>query len=204
MNGTDSHEFMQAQVNALLGDDLPFLKDALAWVKDVRHLIQDCGGTTPEDLTILGLLARDLLRLAAYGLAPIPVVMTPEPPTETDTVPPPVRATSKPKRPAANSQNGHTHDGAGTVQVRWSLNERLQELGYPEDLDRGTRIRVGHAVVEAYREAHEGKSPVIADSGTGPQAKRVALYETDDVPMVDALIREMLGDPERIATEEET
>ena len=77
--------------------------------------------------------------------------------------------------------------------MRWSLSERLTALGYPEDLDRGERIRLGQAVVEAYKQEH-GKAPMIADQGTGPQAKRVSLYEDADLPLVDRVIREQLGE----------
>ena len=81
-------------------------------------------------MTLLGELARDRLRQAAR---PIPVVRDQEPTTEPVTVPPPSRATPKPKRPAASTQNGHQSPDlpSDTVPVRWSLNQRLQELGYP-------------------------------------------------------------------------
>ena len=45
MNGTDSREAMITQ--PLLDGDWQRLKDALAWLKDVRDLVQNCGGITP-------------------------------------------------------------------------------------------------------------------------------------------------------------
>jgi hypothetical protein len=74
----------------------------------------------------------------------------------------------------------------------WSLNDRLSELGYPEDLDRGTRIRLGQAAVERYRKKH-GKAPQIADRGRGQHATRVSLYPAADLPLIDEVIQEILG-----------
>jgi hypothetical protein len=56
---------------------------------------------------------------------------------------------------------------------------------------------LGQAVVEAYRQAH-GKAPKIADRGRGAHATRVSLYEAADLPMVDRLVREMLGEPSTV------
>ena len=106
------------------------------------------------------------------------------PPAENPTNPQPRR----PRVPTAQS-NGHPEP----VLERWSLNDRLKHLGYPEDLDRGTRIRLGNATVERYKQEHHGKAPAMAEHGRDGHAKRVALYEAADLPMLDEVIRRMLG-----------
>jgi hypothetical protein len=171
--------------------------DALAWLERLRALLEGCGGWTAEEQLVLKQLAHELLWCVA-GLYDTPaVVMTPrrvpdhdaslrlESP-ELDPVPPPVRRAT---RAAAGRRNGQRDRGECT---RWSLNERLRELGYPEDLSRSQRITLGQAVVEAYKQAH-GKAPAMADRGRGSQATRVSLYDAADLPMVDAIIQNRLG-----------
>jgi hypothetical protein len=85
---------------------------------------------------------------------------------------------------------------------QWSLNERLRELGYAEGLDRRSRVLAGQAVNHAYKQAH-GKAPAMAAHGRGGHATRVCLYVEADLPLVDATIRQVLGDPPG-GTEEET
>jgi hypothetical protein len=80
-------------------------------------------------------------------------------------------------------------------QARWSLNDLLRELGYPEDIDRSTRIRLGQLVVETYKQAHGGRAPIMAAHGHGEQGRRVSIYVEKDIPMVDRVIRGMLGEP---------
>jgi hypothetical protein len=74
------------------------------------------------------------------------------------------------------------------------LNDRLSELGYPEDLDRSSRVRLGNAAVEAYKRVHGGKGPAMAEDGRQGHAKRVALYEAADLPLVDAVIVDIMGE----------
>lgn len=165
----------------LLASDWPLLQDALGWLERLRALLEASGGWTAEDQRMLGELARDLLRVAGSGFEAPAVVMTPRP------VPAPA--------PKARRNGQQT----GTIK-RWSLNKRLQELGYPEEVSRSARIKLGQAVVEAYRQAH-GKAPAMADRGRGPHATRVSLYDEADLPMVDAVIQRVLGDPP-VRTEE--
>ena len=70
---------------------------------------------------------RDLIHGAASGLVDPPVVMAPHPAPAPD--PAPVQKSTR---------NGHR----GPAAERWSLNDRLSELGYPEDLSRITRIKL--------------------------------------------------------------
>jgi hypothetical protein len=58
---------------------------------------------------------------------------------------------------------------------------------------------VGQAVVQTYRQLH-GKAPAMADRGRGSHATRVSLYEAADLPLVDAVIQQALGDPPGIET----
>ena len=69
----------------------------------------------------------DLIHGAASGLVDPPVVMAPHPAPAPD--PAPVQKSTR---------NGHR----GPAAERWSLNDRLSELGYPEDLSRITRIKL--------------------------------------------------------------
>ena len=64
--------------------------------------------------------------------------------------------------------------------VYWSLNDHLHELGYPEDLNRSMRVRLGQAVVEAYKQKH-GRAPQMANHEHGEQGRRVSLYEEADL-----------------------
>jgi hypothetical protein len=66
-------------------------------------------------------------------------------------------------------------------------------------VSRSTRIKLGQALVNANRQAH-GKAPAMADRGRGSHATRVSLYEAADLPLVDEVIRRMLGDPPGIET----
>jgi len=163
----------------LFETDWPLLQDALAWLERLRALLEGCGGVTDEEQLVLKKLVHELLWFAASLYDAPAVTMTPR------RVPDPAPAPAPPP-----SGNG---DRTATIK-RWSLNERLQELGYPEEVSRSARIKLGQAVVEAYKQAH-GKAPMIADRGSGAQAKRVSLYEAADLPMVDRMVREMLGEP---------
>ena len=183
---------------------------ALSWRERVRALLEDSGGWTAEDQHLINEQARALLVIATTPPQPTlvitPMIPAPDPdpvglsdetPLQVETPPPVERPlTVETFTPTAvvpkASRNGHK--AAGPVQTRWSMGERLQELGYPEDVSRSDRIKVGVAAVERYRQVH-GKAPIVADRGSGVHAKRVSLYEVADLPMVDAIIREMLGDP---------
>ena len=157
----------------MLMGEWQLLQDALAWLERLRALLEGCGGWTAEDQRRLGELARDLLRVAVSGFEGPPVVMVPHP------VPAPKASRNSHRAPALK---------------RWSLNERLRELGYPEEVSRSKRIKLGQAVVDAYRQAH-GKAPAMADPGRRPHATRVSLYDEADLPLVDGVIRAMLGEP---------
>lgn len=173
-------------------DDWTPLEDALAWLERVLTLLDGTGGSTDRDALIIHDLTRALL-LAAAGERLVevetPTVVDPapaQPPPETK------RLSRSPRRQPAPTAESNGHPAAAPTRVRWSMNDRLQELGYPEDLDRSTRVRVGQAAVLAYRDAH-GKAPKVAQTGSGAHAKRVSLYAAADLPMIDAIITEMLG-----------
>jgi hypothetical protein len=141
-------------------DWTPF-ESGLAWLVRIHTLLEACGGMRADDKTMLGSLTRALLYAAAG--ATIPVVLTPESgtpapePSEPETLDPLAEVPPDPdpeptihrrgRRPTSQAeQNGHM-----PPEPRyWSLNERLRELGYPEDIDRSTRVRLGQALVEAY------------------------------------------------------
>jgi hypothetical protein len=87
--------------------------------------------------------------------------------------------------------NGHPEP----QEKLWSLNQRLQHLGYPEDIERGPRVRLGQAAVDAYKEVHGGRGPRMAENHTDQHARRIALYREEDLPMIDRLIKEIIGEP---------
>jgi hypothetical protein len=160
----------------LLATDWPRFQYALNWLERMRTLLEASGGMTDEDQRLIVQLARELLGVVVHGCDTVP--LAPHTPRPVPTVNP------KP--------NGHGPQAAPSQQ--WSLNERLQELGYPDEVSRSVRIRLGQALVEAYKQQH-GKAPRIADRGRGAHATRVSLYDAADLPMVDRLVREMLGEP---------
>ena len=190
-------------------DWTPF-ESSLAWLERIHTLLEACGGLRQADQLILGALTRGLLA-AAVGESRVPLgavtsegsavgdrlgAVTGEPERPADAMVPadtrheakPRTRTPRPKPVPTAAQNGH----AEPEQVLRSLNDRLRELGYPEDLDRGTRIRLGQVVVERYKARH-GKAPQIGDRGRGQHATRVSLYPAADLPWVDAVIQDILG-----------
>jgi hypothetical protein len=85
-------------------------------------------------------------------------------------------------------------DGAAPTRPQWSLHARLEALGYTEAVTRAQRIKLGQAVAQAYRERH-GQPPPVEVSGHGDSARRMAVYEDADLPLLDAVIRDQLGAP---------
>ena len=102
----------------------------------------------------------DLIHGAASGLVDPPVVMAPHPAPAPD--PAPVQKSTR---------NGHR----GPAAERWSLNDRLSELGYPEDLSRITRIKLwlfphrckGSRLIVTFGE-HQVMAQLIAKRGIIP------------------------------------
>src|ERR1700752_2630422 len=124
----------------LLPDWQPY-EYALSWLERVRALLEDSGGWTVEDQRLINAHARALLVVATTPLDAPLVLPGPTPLPDPIVVP---IATPRPspatKPPSRNGQRAPVK--------RWSLNDRLTERGYPEDLPRADRIRLGQAVVE--------------------------------------------------------
>jgi hypothetical protein len=176
---------------ALLPEEVPdweAFEAGLSWLERIRALLEGSGECSTADHLTINELARALLR-AAVGVCP----SSGSPPEDEPVhVPPPTRARAD-RRDTLVSHNGNEAPPAR----QWFLNKRLQELGYAEDISRSMRIRLGQRVVEAYREAHH-KAPAMADRGCGAHATRVSLYNADDLPLVDEIVREMLGEPSEV------
>jgi hypothetical protein len=174
----------------------PVYEQALGWLERLCGLLDATHGWTDKVRAAVGGMAQALALVASGHALMQPATPAPAPAPDPDPAPvvPPDQAIRPTRRPrpqpsaAPSSPNGHQRPPR-----QWSLNERLHELGYPADLDRGVRIKLGQAAVEAYRQAR-GKAPQVAGLGRGVHAKRVSLYEAADLPMVDALITEMLGE----------
>jgi hypothetical protein len=167
----------------------------LAWLERLAKLMQFCGGLHEDERLVLRDLGLWLLRAACgqpCALDTFPETPAPTP-TPEPTPAPPAPTAEKPKgrppRVPTAPANGHPEPGGD----RWSLNDRLRHLGYPEDLDRGTRIALGQRAVERYKFKHHGKAPAMSEDGRQGLAKRVALYDAADLPLLDTVIHEMLG-----------
>jgi hypothetical protein len=180
--------------------DSPVYEQALVWLERLCGLLDHTHGWTDEVRAAVGGMAQALALVASGDLLLRPGTPVPAPAPDPAPVVPPDQTIHSPRHPRRRpsapqpSPNGHH-----TPARQWSLNERLQEFGYPEDLDRSARVKLGQAAVEAYRQAR-GKAPQVAGHGRGVHATRVSLYAREDLPLIDAVIQQLLGDPPGIET----
>ena len=159
----------------LIPDDWQGFEYTLSWLERINALLERCGGLRLEDQLRLGALARALLMVVSGGplpqdVQPVPTPEpTPEPPAPVVQEPPAPKAakpkTPQPRRPRvpAAPANGHPEPG----EDRWSLNDRLRHLGYPEDLDRGTRIALGQCCL------------TLVERGAGIHARGIRTHHPD-------------------------
>jgi hypothetical protein len=137
-------------------------EQALTWLERARVLLDDTSAWTVEVQDAMQGMVQALV-LCANGQHPTAVVATDEPPAPPAAGPHPEAVQSpRPPRPRPTPRaapNGHP---PAQEPRQWSLNERLLELGYPEEVSRSDRIKLGQAVVQAYRQTH-GKAPAMAD-----------------------------------------
>jgi hypothetical protein len=129
--------------------DWPTYAQSLDWLERMRALLESANVWTVALEAALGHLGGAVL-LAAAGQKDRAFGSRADD-----------RPADEPMVSGHTEANGHTTRATRhprQVRTGWSIAERLQALGYTEPLTKAQRIKLGHQVVQAYRE-HRGTSP---------------------------------------------